>query len=131
MRGLGIGDWGLGIEDGDPFESVLPTIGWIKANGLKSPLKEINTLDSKAPGDGYVIISTGEDSWDFYDLNEFKEEIIQQCEEIINSSIEQINQAIEQVNQAIEELKAAASSSESSGGEENSGGESSGTSTTG
>lgn len=33
------------IEDGDPFENVVPTIKWIKSNALKRPLKDINNTE--------------------------------------------------------------------------------------
>ena len=54
------------IEDGDDFEKVIPTIGWIKQNVLKEPLKSIN--ESKLPDtpeedNSYIVYKN--EKWDY------------------------------------------------------------------
>lgn len=63
------------VEDRDVFEKVIPTIGWVKNNALKEPLKSINKANLGKPGwtisdewGSYYISVVYDGDWKYKDI---------------------------------------------------------------
>lgn len=81
------------VTDDDEFNKVIPTIGWVRNNSLKEPLKSINEAGlADTPEEDNSCIAYKGDAWQY--VKEASYEDLENCKEEIEEKIEDIKSQV-------------------------------------